>query len=282
LIKSLALIVLAAGSITAQTAAIASAQNFYQRTEYEKAIQAVGASQDAAALALAGKSYFHLGDFKKASELLGKAAEKMPGNSSLMHWLGKAYGRRAETSSFLTAPRWAGRCRDAFEKAVELDGKNLEALSDLMEYYLEAPGFLGGGFDKAAAIAARMRAIHAAEGESAQARLAEKKKDWPASEKHLRKALELEPGELGRALDLAKFLARRERWNESEEMFARAAKMAPEHPRLLFARAEVLVEHKRNLGEARRLLEKYLKSALTPDDPSRREAAELLKKAKES
>ena len=64
------------------------------------------------------------------------------------HWLGKAQGRRAETASPFTAPSYASKARQAFEKSVELDGKNLEAINDLFSYYLEAPGFLGGGLNK--------------------------------------------------------------------------------------------------------------------------------------
>jgi tetratricopeptide (TPR) repeat protein len=48
-------------------------------------------------------------------------------------------------------PGLAGKTRTAFEKAVELDPNNLEARSALVEYYLRAPGFLGGGEEKARA-----------------------------------------------------------------------------------------------------------------------------------
>jgi hypothetical protein len=46
---------------------------------------------------------------------------------------------------------------------------------------------------------------------------------------------------------------------------------------VLFARAEVYILQRRNLADARRLLELYLKSALTPEDPPRARAQELLK-----
>jgi TolA-binding protein len=41
--------------------------------------------------------------------------------------------------------------RAEFERAVALDGNNVSARSDLTEYYLEAPGFLGGDKNKARA-----------------------------------------------------------------------------------------------------------------------------------
>ena len=49
-------------------------------------------------------------------------------------------------------------------------------------------------------------------------------------------------------------------------------------PHLLFERAATLIKTNRNPDEARRLLHQYLKSPLTPKDPSRHEAEALLKK----
>ena len=87
-----------------------------------------------------------------------------PGNSEYALWLGRAFGRRAETSSpsppRATPPRRASISR----RPSQLNPKNLEALSDLFEYYLEAPGFLGGGFDKAQAMAGTMAATGSGRG----------------------------------------------------------------------------------------------------------------------
>jgi tetratricopeptide (TPR) repeat protein len=205
-----------------------------------------------------------------------------PRSSVIQHWLGKAYGRRAETSSFLTAPRYASRCREHFEKAVELDPNNVEAMNDLLEYYLEAPGILGGGLEKAEALAARISAKDPVEKHYALARLAEKRKEFHTAEQHLRSAVDLAPKQVGRVVDLAKFLAKQGKVSESDAMFQRAAKLAPDHPKVLFGRAQVYVEGKRNLDEARQLLERYLKCNLTPDDPPREQAERLLRQARGS
>jgi hypothetical protein len=55
--------------------------------------------------------------------------------------------------------------------------------------------------------------------------------------------------------------------------------MAPETPRVWYFKADTLIKQKRNLAEARRLLEKYLQSSTTPDDPSKGDAQRLLKQA---
>jgi len=262
----------------AHAAGLAEAQAQYDRTEYREALKLLNpkASKDSAELLLAGKSLFAIGDFKKAVETLHRAAANDPASSPIQHWLGKSYGRLAETSSFLTAPGHASNCRKAFEKAVALDGKNVLAMNDLFEYYLEAPGFLGGGLDKAEALARRIGEIDPAEQHYALAKLAEKRRDPKTTEQQLRHAVQAAPHQAGRLIDLAKFLARQGRHQESDKTFQQAERVAPGVPVILFERASALIETKRNLAEAKRLLEQYLQSPLTPDDPPRAEARKLL------
>jgi len=274
-------VLLAAVQLAAAGSALEEAGALYQRTEYRKALGLLLAEEPKTAPvhALIGKCYYGLEDFKNATEALERAVAADPQNSHSVDWLGKAYGRRAETSSFLTAPSYASQARKYFEQAVELDPQNQSALDDLFDYYLEAPGFLGGGQDKAAALSERVRERNPAKYHSMQARLAEKRKQLQEAEKHWRLAVESAPSETGRLASLAKFLARQGRFAESEEVFEKADRSAPENVRLKFERAKTYVESRRNLGQARKLLEEYLKYSLTPDDPPRSEAQRLLEKA---
>jgi cytochrome c-type biogenesis protein CcmH/NrfG len=255
------------------------ARELYNRTEYGAVLQALArvSPKDAPVYALIGQSYYMQGDLKKATDNFQKASSLNPRESDYYLWLGRAFGRRAETSSFVTAPGYASKAREAFEKAVELNPRNLEAISDLFEYYLDAPGFLGGGFDKASALAARMAKLNPAEGAWAQARLAEKHKESAAAEQQLRRAAELAPRQVGRVIDLAKFLAKAGRFQESDDTFRRAESIAPDSPKLMFERANMYIKSNRNIDVAKQLLKRYLDAPLTPDDPPRREAEQLLR-----
>ncbi|HZU25624.1 MAG TPA: tetratricopeptide repeat protein [Bryobacteraceae bacterium] len=256
------------------------AEALYQHTDYNGAIRVLRAiaNPDARTLALLGRSYFMDGDFKKATDSLQKAVALDPNNSEYMLWLGRTWGRRAETASPFVAPMNAGHARDCFQKAVALDPANKEALSDLFDYYLEAPGFLGGGFDKAANVARQIERIDPAEGHYAQAQLARKRQEYGEVESQLRRAMELAPRQVGRVVDLAKFLARQGRIQESEAALAQADRLAPGSPRLLYERASIYVEAHQHLDQARELLKKYLQSNLTADDPPREDAQKLLRK----
>jgi tetratricopeptide (TPR) repeat protein len=272
-------LLLSAAFLVAGSPGLDRARVLYERTEYDAALKVLAdlPSKDAPALALMGRCYYMQGDPRKASDYLEKAVAIDPGQSDYQLWLGRAFGRRAETSSFVTAPGYAGKARVAFERAVQLDGRNREAISDLFEYYLDAPGFLGGGMDKAAALADRMAALNPSEGAWAQSRLAEKRKEFSTAEQQLRRASELAPRQVGRIIDLAKFLAKAGRYQESDDAFRRAEALAPDSPKLMFERAGTYIRSKRNIEAAKQLLKRYLDASLTPDDPPRREAEELLR-----
>ena len=270
-----------AGCLLAAPVTFEQANKLYDRTDYEASLKLLSAiaDKDARVYDLMGKNYFRLGDFKKASEVYERAVAADPSNSAYENWLGKAYGKRAETSSPFTAPGLASKAREHFEKAVALNPNDKEAASDLFEYYLEAPGFLGGGLDKASKLADRMVALEPAEGFWAQARIAERRKDYGKAEEQLRRAMQAAPGQVGRVVDLAKFLSNRGRIDESEQTFLAAERIAPGAPRLLYHRAEMYIHARRKLDTARDLLKRYLSATIGPDDPSRLEAEKLLKQA---
>lgn len=258
------------------------ATELYHRTQYEQArriLQPVMGT-DPAAYALAGKCLFMQEKYRQASEMFEKAIHLNGLNASYYHWLGRAYGRRAESGNPLVAPHYASKARQMFEQAVEMDPQNGEAINDLFSYYLDAPGFLGGGLDKAEALLPKIKAVDPAEYHYAVAQLAQKRKEFHTAEQQLKRAAELAPRQIGRLLDVAKFLARQGRFNESESFIKQAERLGTNDPKLLFEKAQTYVIAKKNLNEATLLLEQYLKAELSPDMPSRAEAEKLLRQAR--
>jgi tetratricopeptide (TPR) repeat protein len=256
------------------------AEQLYTHTDYEESLKLLNLhSSDGATNFLAARDYFMLGDFKAATERLQKATEADPKNAEYMDWLGRAYGRRAELANPFQAPMLASKARQAFEKAVELNPKDPDALSDLFDYYLDAPGFLGGGYDKAEAVVGKIASVDSSEAYFERAKLAQKRKEFDTAEQHLRAAVAATPGRVGGLLALARFLANQGRTRESDDVLAEAQKMQPDAPQVLYTRADLLIREKRNLPEAKSLLKKYMASTLTVDDPPKTEAARLLRKA---
>src|SRR4051794_7544076 len=174
------------------------AHELYQRADYRGALSTLLALpvKTAAGNALIGKAYYMDGEFRNATTYLEKAVTQDSQNSEYHDWLGKAYGRRAEQSTFLTAFSYAKKARRCFENAAALDPKNLEALGDLFEYYLQAPGIVGGGVEKAESVALSIAALNQPEYHYTLARLAEKRQDVSKVEKELRTAMNLAPAEI--------------------------------------------------------------------------------------
>jgi Flp pilus assembly protein TadD len=265
----------------ASTDVVTRAVALYQHTEYESSLKILAQENapDAPTYLLTGKNYFMLGDYKKAVDSFEKALHENPRSSDAELWLGRAWGRRAENGGGPMAMIYASRTRQCFEKAVALDPTNGEAKNDLFDYYLNAPGFLGGGVDKAEVAARGIVTERPPEYEFETAQIAEKRNDFAGAEAHLRRAMELAPRESGRVVDLARFLAKRGRLAESDRLFAQARVLAPEKPGIALAEARANIENHRNLDQARKLLQDYLQASLTPDDPPRQEAEKLLKRA---
>ena len=254
------------------------AEDLYQHTAYEASLSLLDKNAtDAPSLFLIGRDYFMLGEFKKSSDYLQKASTAEPGNAGYVDWLGRALGRRAESATVVTAPVLASKARQAFERSVELDPKNSDALSDLFEYYLEAPGFLGGGYEKALSIANQIAALNPAQGYLEKAKLAQKRKEYASAEQQLRQAVAAAPHSVPQLLELARFLANQGRTGDSDAVLQQARSLAPESPQIWFARADIYIRGNRKLEEAKDLLRRYVQASLTVEDPPRQEALRLLK-----
>src|SRR5262245_43455466 len=89
------------------------ARKLYQHTQFEESLKILAAvpEKDGAVWELIGRNHYMRGEYKKASEALEEALKSDPGNSEYALWLGRAWGRRAETSSPFTAPGHASKAR---------------------------------------------------------------------------------------------------------------------------------------------------------------------------
>lgn len=223
----------------------------------------------AAACTEDGLALFVQEKYKESEKVFEQAVAENPKSAECRVWLGRAYGRRAERASGLAkigALSLGRKLRVKFTEAVELEPENLVALQSLFAFHVEAPGIVGGDVDQARALAERIAALHPGMGLRAQAALHRRDEDWPAAEAALRKAIELEPEDVGHRLSLASFLARRERFAESDKIFEAMLKKHPDNPSVWFAFGKELSRAERRLPEARRLLERYLRTPLPEPD----------------
>ena len=113
--------------------------------------QQIRTTPTAEAYNLLCRAYFELADWDAAIPVCEKSIELAPDNGLYHLWLGRAYGEKADRAGFLSAVGLAKKVRTEFERAIELAPDSWEARTDLAEFYVEAPGIVGGGKDKARA-----------------------------------------------------------------------------------------------------------------------------------
>ncbi|MFZ6649466.1 tetratricopeptide repeat protein [Undibacterium sp. TJN25] len=144
--------------------------------DVERAVSARLATDPTNADALIAKTELILNEgresrLEEASKLAEQCIAAHPQNSECHEALGNVLGTKAVSAGIMSAIGYAGKIRDAFQKAVELDPKNYDARFSLLQYYLQAPGFVGGGSGKAQTLAADTAKINPAAGKLLQAQI---------------------------------------------------------------------------------------------------------------
>ncbi|MBB5059824.1 tetratricopeptide (TPR) repeat protein [Granulicella aggregans] len=184
--------------------------------------------------------------------------------SENLMWLGRAYGLKASRANPISAFRIAKKVVGAFERSAQVDPKNISALSDLGEYYVGAPSIVGGGLDKADALAARVMPVSATKAHRLLAMIAEKRGDNETAEAEFKRAFEAQrtPQTL---VDIADFYQRRKQCDESVSTVKTLVRMDHARDAAIVDAASVLVACNREPQLARELFENYLTSPAKSD-----------------
>lgn len=222
-----------------------------------------GAPKDAESYNLLCRAYFALADWDRGIAACEKAVSLDPGNAQYHLWLGRVYGEKADHSHFLTAAGLAKKVRSEFETAVRLNPNNAEARTDLAEFYLEAPGIVGGGRDKAEAQAEKIAPLDPVRAGWVKARLAEKNNDLIGAENDYRAAIAASHGSALAWRNLAYFYRQSGRLDAMEDAIRHASAAPMDQPEVLMEGANMLLRTKRDLPQAIQLLRRYLSSSLT-------------------
>jgi tetratricopeptide (TPR) repeat protein len=209
------------------------------------------------------RAYYTLGEWDSGISNCERAVSLDPNNSRYHLWLGRVYGEKADKANFMTAAGLAKKVHTEFETAVQLNPNNVDARTDLAEFYLEAPGIVGGGRDKAEAQAQTLARIDPAKAHWVNARIDEKKKDLAGAEKEYRAAIESSHGSASAWLHLAQFYKHSSRLDEMDDALRHVASAPLDQADVLVDAAHLLLDTNRDLPEANKLLRRYVSSAST-------------------
>lgn len=87
-------------------------------------------------------------DLETATEHIEEAVDRAPNNADYHYMLGGIYGQTAQSAGVFKQALLAPKIKKAFARAVELNPDHVEARIALAQYYLMAPGFMGGDDDE--------------------------------------------------------------------------------------------------------------------------------------
>lgn len=184
-------------------------------------------------------------------------------DSRTQDWMGRAYGRKADKVNSISAFGLARKVKAAFERAVELDPRNPDAVNDLSEYYVGAPSIVGGGLDKAEALAARVEHSLPQSAHRIRALAAEKSGDFARAETEFRAATSGNKPDAW--VDLGNFYKRRHQPDDSVAALRKAVVADTARDASLVDVASILIEMHREPRLAEQVLHDYLLSNARSD-----------------
>jgi tetratricopeptide (TPR) repeat protein len=234
----------------------------------DEALRMLGGQADgdnAAAQNALGRIYYSVEDWNHALEHCERAARLAPDNAIYQLWLGRSFGQKANVSNPIRAYMLARKTVAAFQRAHTLDPGNMEIARDLAEYYIEAPAIVGGGIDKAEALADEVASEHPADAAWIRAGAAKQQGHREEAEREYRAAIRLDHDSGTPYLELARLYRSSKQWDLFEHEVSEAMRASQVRPFERYDAAELLLSTGRNLGEAERLLRAYLDGERTEE-----------------
>jgi tetratricopeptide (TPR) repeat protein len=205
--------------------------------------------------------------YEKAVEAGEKATELAPKSAQAHYWLGNALGSRIGEVGMIGKMSMAPDLRDAFEQAVKLDPTLTDARNALIEFYLQAPGAIGGGIDKARAQATAIGKYDRAGGLTAQTRIAMHEKNWAQAIKSAEAAVALKPDDARMRQQLIVLYQEAKRWPDAYTTVKKWIAESPDSNNAHYQLGRLAAESGQYLADGEAALRAYLKMPREAQDP---------------
>ena len=226
------------------------------------------APNDAAGYNLLCRAYFMMAEWDRGIPNCERARNLDPQNSQYHLWLGRIYGEKADRAGFLSAAGLAKKVRTSFERAVDLAPNDWQARVDLGEFYVEAPGIVGGGKDKAREQANALMPIKPGMAYWLLGRIAEKNKDTADAERQYRAGIAATHSGARAWLELAIFFRHVNRLDDMEKALREVDNAPLDHHEALMDGASLLMRTGRDAALGIHLLERYFAAGTVEEGPA--------------
>ena len=223
---------------------------------------------DAAKSFALGRAALESNNAESAASHFETAVAQAPRNAEYQLWLGRAYGTQAQAANPFKQMSLARKTRSAFEKAVELDPNLLEARFALIDYYLIAPGFMGGDEEKAVAQSQEIRKRDALGGHRAFARIYMRQKKVDLARKEYVDGVREQPNSAQAHYQYGLFLFGNDKnYKVATDEMETAIRLDPAFMPAYFRLGQLAAQWGVNFTRGEEALRRYLQHKPGPDEP---------------
>ena len=244
------------------------------------------------------------GDLDAAEKYAERAVAANPKDAQYHYRLADIVGEKAERASVFHQIGLIRTFKKECDLALSVNPNHIEALFDMMQYYLHAPGLAGGDKAKAHATAEQLMKLDPMKGYQAQIEIASAEKQtarvreivnqaltmraetyeahmmlgnylvgsnykkYDEAERHAREAIRIHSDRAGAQSLLAATLVRQDKWPELDAGLAQAEKENPDNLFPYFRAGNNLLDRKVDLVRAERYFRRYLTQEPEPQMPS--------------
>jgi tetratricopeptide (TPR) repeat protein len=234
------------------------------------------------------------GELDAAQKFAERAVAANPKEAQYHYRLADITGEMAQKAGVFRQMGLGRTFKKECDAALEINPNHVEALKNMMQFHLHAPGIIGGDKAKAHAIADRLMKIDAVEGYQARMEVARaekqdsrvdelvreamgmhaetypahvmlgnylagpKAKKYDEAERHAREAIRIHPDRAGAHSLLAMVLVRQDKWPDLDAALAQAEKDNPDNLYPCYRAGNALLDRKLDLPRAERYFRKYL------------------------
>lgn len=224
-------------------------------------------AQSHAELFAAGKAALEKNEDEKAAGLFEKAVAANPNNAEYHYYLGSAYGSWAQKASMLKKASLAKKVKAAFERAVQLNPRHFEARFGLIQFYLVAPGIMGGSEQKAFEQAAEMKKLDSLMGHRAYALIYRSQKKPELARKEMIEAVREQPNSPAAHYSLGNVYFSEKNYKQALHEYDYALKLDPNYMPAVFRIGVVAAETNSDHARGEASLKRYLTYKPDPSEP---------------
>lgn len=219
----------------------------------------------AAAQFYLGRISFEEEKYDDAAEYFEEAVEVNDKNAEYFTWLGDTYGTIAKDANVMRQGILAPKMKSAWESAIALDPNSINPRLSLIQYYTQAPGFMGGSYEKAHEVAKQIKKLNLAQGYRAEGNVFSSEEKWVEAEREYLAMAKADPTYTS---VLASYYVNQKQYDKAFGLFEEALKRNPADMTTVyqFGRLSAISGQRMDVGET--YLKKYLGYKPQPNEPS--------------